>query len=621
MSFILGIDTGGTYTDGVLVDFEKKEILKKNKAFTTKEDLKKGIERCLEGFSDSIVDEVNLVCLSTTLATNAIVEDRGCKVALIQIGKEPKGKLPADERVKIRGGVDIRGVLKENIDTEEVKQVIDFLKTKVDAFAISGYASVRNPVQEKAVKEIIQSRCEHPIVCAHELTGMLGYYERTVTAILNARLIPIVKELIESVKNVLRKRGINAPLMIVKGDGSLMDESFANERPIETIMSGPAASVVGGVFLAKSENALVVDIGGTTTDLAQLINGRVDVLEEGIEISEWKTHVKAIKIGTYGLGGDSHIRINKMGGAEIGPRKVWPLCVIGSKYPSLIEELKAYKNGQLEMNMVSETDCFMLYKTVDNSGFSEIDKKFLENLSDGPHSIYYLIDRMEQDILHVNIEKLIKIEAISRISFTPTDVLHVKGQYQRWNTEISKIAAGILARKAKLDSIEFVEEIYLTILDKIAGLCSIHLDIARNSHKKIVALGAPSLTWMGNIAEYIDGQVIIPEHAEVANAIGAAVGKVIRYTDALIRPATDGSGYIGYSKIEKKFFSNLEDAKLLLIDEIEESVRSVMTGSGCHKYEVHMKQEDIYIDDYSGGGKTYIETRIQATAIGYPFAG
>ena len=117
--------------------------------------------------------------------------------------------------------------------------------------AISGYASVRNPICERRVKELSDQILGVPVVCAHELTNVLGYYERTVTATLNAKLIPVIKELVSASKEVLRQKGIQSTLVIIKGDGNCMVDSFAEERPIETILSGPAASALGGMTLSK----------------------------------------------------------------------------------------------------------------------------------------------------------------------------------------------------------------------------------------------------------------------------------------------------------------------------------------------------------------------------------
>ena len=262
MQKILGIDTGGTYTDGVVIRASDRQILAKAKTLTTRRNLQMCIKNCIEAFPAEELEGVCLVSLSTTLATNAVVEGRGCKEGLILIGGRPEGKMPTGQYRIVQGRPDIMGRMRELINPQEIDEAIEFFRGTVDALAVSGYASVRNPEHEIYVKERIREKLGIPVVCAHELTASLGFYERTVTAVLNARLIPVICNLIDSVKAAMQKYHIEVPLMIVKGDGTLMTEECARDKPIETILSGPAASVIGGMFLSGEKNAIILDMGG-----------------------------------------------------------------------------------------------------------------------------------------------------------------------------------------------------------------------------------------------------------------------------------------------------------------------------------------------------------------------
>lgn len=202
MSFILGIDTGGTYTDGVIIEPEKKKIHTKAKALTRREDLLKGISECLDTMDFHSWDEVQLVALSTTLATNSIVEGRRGRVALLVMGESIKDDIPAEYIVRIPGHYNIKGEELEKTDEASVKEVLKFLKGKIDGVAISGYASVRNPRHEKLVAAIVKKELDLPVVCGHELTSSLGFYQRSVTAVLNAGLIPVIKDLLVSTKKL-----------------------------------------------------------------------------------------------------------------------------------------------------------------------------------------------------------------------------------------------------------------------------------------------------------------------------------------------------------------------------------------------------------------------------------
>ena len=236
-----------TYTDGWWLNSTVKDS-HQGQGFNYQEDLSVGIRNCINNLDFQDFSKINIVSLSTTLATNAIVEGRGCEVGLLMIGHEPIGKLPVAHYCVLPGGHDIKGRSLKNLDLELTKEAINSFKGKVDAVAISGYLSVRNPEHEITVSKMVQEILNLPVVCAHQLTTSLGFYERTITAVLNARLIPIIAELIESVKKVLQEKEMDAAIMIVKGDGCLMSESLAREKPIETILSGPASSIIGGTF-------------------------------------------------------------------------------------------------------------------------------------------------------------------------------------------------------------------------------------------------------------------------------------------------------------------------------------------------------------------------------------
>ena len=243
MTYILGIDTGGTYTDAVIIDSKTRQILSKSKVLTTKNDLKIGIAGAIDSLKIKDSSLIKMVSLSTTLATNAVVENRGYKTGLISIGREPGENTPAQYVYNVSGKINIKGIETEPLMESEIRNAVACLQEKTDAIAVSGYASVRNPSQEIRVKKIVQDMSELPVFCAHELSGNLGFEERTNTAVLNAGLIGIVKEFVAATKEVLNNKGIRGRLMIVKSDGSLMDEKMASERPIETVLSGPAASI------------------------------------------------------------------------------------------------------------------------------------------------------------------------------------------------------------------------------------------------------------------------------------------------------------------------------------------------------------------------------------------
>ena len=227
---MLGIDTGGTYTDAVLYD-ELLGVIASAKALTSKHDLSIGIRDALDSILEADHPAISLVSLSTTLATNAIVEGHGSPICLLLLGYPPDalelaglGKaLGKDPVVFIDGGHQINGDEQMKLDLESVRQAIVMHAPHVAAFAVSGYFAVHNPSHELAVRDLVRKLSGLPVTCGHELTSNLHAPRRALTVALNARLIPFLQQLILSVQNTLVEKGIHAPLMVVKGDGSLVE--------------------------------------------------------------------------------------------------------------------------------------------------------------------------------------------------------------------------------------------------------------------------------------------------------------------------------------------------------------------------------------------------------------
>ncbi len=324
----LGIDAGGTYTDVAVYDFERKKVLSKGKALTTRWDFTIGIENAIDRLQPGLLPSIDLVSVSTTLATNAIVEGHGQKVGLLLMpsGVIDQDKIENSPVAVIKGKLNISGTELEPIDPEQIARIALEMKEKdgVSVFAVSGYGGSVNPVHELKVKKILIEETGLYVCCGHELSDLLNFYVRANTAVLNARIIPLLEKFIQDVERSLLERGINVPIMVVKGDGSLMSTELAQYRPIETILSGPAASIAGARFLTGVEDATVIDIGGTTSDIGCINQGAVEVCPQGASVGGWRTHVKALNMSTVGLGGDSSIQVEDQE-VIIGPRRIAPL--------------------------------------------------------------------------------------------------------------------------------------------------------------------------------------------------------------------------------------------------------------------------------------------------------
>ncbi|MGB9793386.1 MAG: hydantoinase/oxoprolinase family protein [Thermacetogeniaceae bacterium] len=643
MTIGLGIDTGGTYTDSVLIDCSSGSVIAKSKVLTDKSNLLWSIKEGIKSLG-SDYKRANFITLSTTLATNAIVEGQGAEVGAIIVVPEPDEidwPLPPAKLKIVQGGHDVRGMPYTNLDIEGIRKAALDFKGHVEAIAISAYFSIRNPEHEIRAKSILTQYIDVPIVCGHELSSSLGFRERTTTAILNARITPIVKNFLAAVRKALQELKIDVPLMIVKSDGSLMFEEDAMLMPIKTILSGPAASVQGALYLAGLEKGIVVDIGGTTTDIA-IVKGNSPVInEEGASVGGWRTHVKGIDINTFGLGGDSHIKVEKDASLRIGPRRVLPLALLAQRFSIVNDELKTIlKESKHKTYPSTPTDFLYLIKK--DANFTDEEKVLVNILQQRPLSIVKLAQILNTHPVLIPTERLENIGVIGRAGLTPTDILNTTGEFSVGDTLASRLGVEIMSHHLKIEENAFIKKVksYITntltkqILDKViqeslnlneCPSCKIYdnlisqaiglntidmLDVSFSLKYPLVGIGAPVNVFLQNVAKCISAELIVPEHAEVGNAIGTVVGNIIETAEIIIRKIDDGEKgcYVMFSPWERKTFENIEDAKQYAIQLGVEKLKKSY-------YDENSFQPIISIsDDYS-----YDELKLSISSVRKPW--
>jgi N-methylhydantoinase A/oxoprolinase/acetone carboxylase beta subunit len=245
----LGLDTGGTFTDAVLL-IDGRRVIASAKALTTPWNLAIGISEAIRAVLELLPagasrEQVSLVSVSTTLATNAVVENRFSPVCTLLIGfddamVERSGlQHPGSGGVVVRvpGGHIATGEESAALDERAITRAVAEHEARVEAFAVAANFSVRNPAHELRARRLIRASTAKPVTCAHELSSKLDAPRRALTAALNARLTPQIRHLIEALSRVVEDEAIDAPLMIVKGDGSLMKAEIALECPVETVLS------------------------------------------------------------------------------------------------------------------------------------------------------------------------------------------------------------------------------------------------------------------------------------------------------------------------------------------------------------------------------------------------
>ncbi|AKB12677.1 MAG TPA: hydantoinase/oxoprolinase family protein [Methanosarcina thermophila] len=556
MQYSLGIDAGGTYTDAVLVRDSDGVIVDSNKALTTYPDLHIGIKNVIDGLNPDYLKNIKLVSVSTTLSTNTILEGTGFPVAMILIGDHPlERELPTEHVLFVTGGHDHNGEEKASLDLKSIEKFALQVKDRVSAFAISSYFSTRNPEHELKAKDRILELTGLPVVCGHELSQELGAYERAVTAFLNAQLIPITRQFVQSIIKDIKERGINARLLMLKCDGSVVGIKDALQKPIETIFSGPAASLVGASYLSGLETCAVIDVGGTSTDISSICMGVPDLSDEGAVVGGWKTRVRAIRMETTATGGDSHIwAVNRE--LFLGPRRVIPLAVAAIKYPNFLNNLKRTPMPAREdlCENIQPTKFFVRSEYAAGE-LSKAEAEVLEVIGEEPVSVFEISALIRKDVHPQTLDCLIKKRLVQAIGFTPTDALHVLGEYTAWSEEASRIGAERLARLMRMTPGELCTAIKKKVARNMALqlLSYILTGVPYESIEKIldgnypakfklqvpvVLLGGPVRAHRKELEEFIDADILVPEHAEVGNAVGALVGKGIKRAEILIRPAS-----------------------------------------------------------------------------------
>lgn len=338
---IIGLDVGGTHTDAVLLG--KNCIIRQAKVPTDQSNLFRCVCQGLDEVTRDIPPgEIRRAVLSTTLTTNAIAEGKIAKTGMIVSGGpgiDPECFRTGEHYYCVSGSVDHRGREIQPLDHLEIEAIASRLRAEgVRHVGVAGKFSVRNPSQELEIAKILGDSFEH-VVLGHRLSGNLNFPRRIATAYLNAAVYDVHRRFFEAVRNSLENKGLNIPIYILKADGGTMSLEASMDSPGQTILSGPAASVMGSLpFASESEETLVLDIGGTTTDMAVLIH-RVPLLDPlGCELGGCKTLIRSLKTHSIALGGDSAVRIVE-GRLKIGPDRQGPAMAYGGSVPTPTDAL------------------------------------------------------------------------------------------------------------------------------------------------------------------------------------------------------------------------------------------------------------------------------------------
>jgi N-methylhydantoinase A/oxoprolinase/acetone carboxylase beta subunit len=663
-ALFLGIDTGGTYTDAVLwsaAGGPGGTVLAKAKALTTRHDLAVGIS----GAVDAVLDKaavppaaVKLVSMSTTLATNALVEGQGGRAALVMIGFAEadlardglKSALGHDPVIFCGGGHDVHGNAAP-LDLSPLEAALPGLSGTVSGFAVCAYFAVRNPAHEIAARDLIRARTGQPVTASHELSAKLGGPRRALTTLLNARLIAMIDRLVAATEDFLEKRGIAAPLMVVRGDGALVSAAFARQRPIETILSGPAASLVGARHMTGLDEAVVSDIGGTTTDVAVLDRGRPRLDPEGATVGGFRTMVEAVAMRTFGLGGDSEVALEEGGLAPrlvIGPRRLVPLSLAAVAHEEAVlaeldRQLRAPNPGRMDGRFAFRTGVPEQLA----AGLSTAEARLHDAIAGEPLPLDRLLASTAQN---ATLSRLVARGLVHVSGFTPSDAAHVLGRQENWNAAAARLGAELFARKRDgrgqplAASPEAISERVLMVLtrrsaeailetafaeDGLDGAATVahalvqravdgHAGITRLSvalDRPVVGLGASAPLHYAGLPELVGNRCIVPAGADVANALGAVVGQVRVTAEAVVTQPKEGLFRVAAGDAVRDFTD--EEAALAAAEATVRAAaaeRARAAGGDAAEIEVSREVKAVTVE----GQRSFVEARVVAVAAGRP---
>ena len=533
----VGIDTGGTYTDAVLMDLRTREVLRTAKTPTTHHDLRIGVERVLEMVlegSEVNPSDIGLAAVSTTLATNAVLEDRGDTVGCIAIGNPSPLDLPVLAQHYVPGGHLIGGAEAEPLHLESLLEGVNVMrKSGAEAYAVCSVMSMENPTHELvAAKTINLIDEDKPVFCSHECSDLPGFKDRAATTVLNARFTSVMQRFTDGVEQSLRKHGIDCPMRILRGNATDLPLREGARHAVETVGSGPAATTWFGKSMARVRDAVVVDVGGTSTDVTLVENGLPVLMEHGQRIGQWDTHVHSLAMYTAAAGGDSLVTVSDKDRMRVGPRRVLPLCLT----PDLPAP-ETWLGTGLNARMIFPGPGL----TPENA-----DEPLLRLLLEkGPATAETLRQPLSMSTLEVErkLDKYARKQLVMESGFTPTDALHVLGRLDLGDSAPASGGAEALATIMGISPEELAGLAVRMVQEAIEDAIVRHLlnwegaqglenlQDRRQSFKRLrlrfsldtplVGVGAAAHLLLPAVADSLRTNIILPEHYAVGNALGA----------------------------------------------------------------------------------------------------
>ncbi len=630
----IGIDTGGTCTDAVIYDLQAKSILAAAKTLTTKSNLEIGIAKVLDSLPGELLQQADTIALSTTLATNACVENKGCRAKLLIIGTDPSiirrlKDVLADYGINDLSQLIVLDAKAENMfsepydpDWEELRRRTPELFADCDCVGIvQTFPGSNGGRFELTALRILREELTIPLTIAYDICKETDFLKVCASTLLNARLIPLIAEFMQAVHNVMQTHHLDIPLMIVRSDGTLMSEEMARTCPVETLLCGPAASVIGGGELSREEDCLILDMGGTTTDIAMVRKGEPVRAVEGIMIGQYRTSIKGVDARAISLGGDTAVRFREKE-LFLDMVRIIPVSILASEYPQILPVLEELSRREHpHTRMIHEF--FVLQKDIaGKSGYTEEEQRICEVLREGPLITLDLVERLGADLYHLDTKRLEQEGIIMKSGITPTDMMVLKGDLSLYDDTAARLMLSYVAMNLDVRPETVPDMVYELVihkmyknlgafildqqfpgrngyfdpsrtgelLDTCYELACIRYREGREAVEKaydaavmeltttlpLVGIGAPVHVFLPEVAKLFGTRTVLSEYSHVANALGAAAGHRVAAVDVAAAADYDGFSLCGFSVMadcKKHTFEEPEDAIAFASELAEKAVR------------------------------------------------
>ncbi|MBO7709687.1 MAG: hydantoinase/oxoprolinase family protein [Lachnospiraceae bacterium] len=602
----IGIDTGGTCTDAVIYDFDSRKILAGAKTQTTRDRLETGIAAALDALPQDLLERCEMISLSTTLATNACVENKGARAKLLMLGfdwemieylKTTYASYGLDDLTRfVVMDAKVEGYYSNPFDPdwEALRENAEAYFADCDSVGIvQKHPRANGGRFELTALKILKEVLDKPITISFDISNETDILKTCAGTLLNARLIPLIAEFMEAVRHVMKERGMDLPMSIIRSDGTMFPEETARLYPVETILCGPAASVVGGCELAGCDTGLIVDMGGTTTDIALVRSGEPVLSPEGIWIGQWKTMVKGLYVKTFGLGGDSAVRYadEKL---RLDTTRIVPISVLAAQYPGVLPQLEALAEEH-RMSIFPIHEFYIRLKDISGKeGYTEQEQQICELLGEGPLIARELASRMGKYIGLLKTDRLEADGVIIRSGLTPTDMMIIKGDFDLYDGAAARTALRCVETNTGIPVEQIPDLVYEMVFRKLykaVGRVILKQQFPKNERLlepentevlldslyeqavaeasdtdevqkffqarmrlttdyPLIGVGAPVHVFLPRVARLLGTEAVIPPYAGVANALGAAASPRIAMAELKIKAVYEKTEYMGLALYE-----------------------------------------------------------------------